>query len=142
MIVVCMTEQERSYSKSSIGVWTMINFPCKDCITLARCKSRIMSSDDHQIQFQNAVAHSVMCPLFEKFVKGIKERYDPDAYVKLEYSLRFFRGESLEPLNRKPLTKEVIDFFKTVCLTILKNGKVRIGVCHESETKEVQTKKL
>lgn len=115
----------------------MDDFPCANCITLARCKTRVMSSEIDSVQFQNVIAHSVMCPLLESFIKGVADRYDPDAYIKAQYTLKFFRGEPLELSSETPSSKNLIEFFKRITLTMLKKGKVKIGACHEIENEEV-----
>jgi len=94
-----------------------IIIPCKDCITFVRCRDRILSANTTHVQYQNLIAHMVMCPRLNDFIDGRKP-YDGDIFARADYIIKFFKGEELIPSGKKPNNKQLIQFFKQISLSL------------------------
>lgn len=96
------------------------NIPCRDCITFAMCKARIMSSDDKSVQHQNVLQHIfTICTLLRDYASHDEQTLTPESYIKTEYVLEYFRGNELSMLPKSPGNNKLCEFYKAVSLVLL-----------------------
>jgi hypothetical protein len=94
--------------------------PCKDCIALAACKGRVLSTSDNEKQLLCLIniAYDGCSILLEYVSDGRKRMHTPNEYMKYQYLLKFFNGLELEPPDC-PTDYQLTNYFKDISMALL-----------------------